>query len=134
MGVRHVCIAATPEKSANLPLLPSDGVGACNGRFLSRAFHTTDLAGLCRRCEARLPNRRPANYETLDSLPIRSNLFGLFDRRGFHARHPAWVGINGKTSDVLQTFSAVGNSGFGARLNRTNGLKKRILDAKHLRV
>ena len=133
-GVLHVRIAATPKKSENLPLLPSDGVGACNGRLLSLAFCAADRACLCRLYEARLPNRRPANCETLDSVSICSNLFGLFDCRGCHARHPAWIGINGKTSDVLQTFSAVGNSGSGAGLNRTNRLKRRILDVKHQRV
>ena len=79
-GVRHVCIATMPKKTENLPLLASGGVAACDGRFLSRPFFAADCACLRWLGEARLPNRRPAHRETLGSVPIRSNLFGLFHR------------------------------------------------------
>ena len=131
MGVRHVRIAETSEKSENLSLPASSGVAACNGRFLSRTFFAVDCAGLRRLCEARLPNRRPANRETLGAVQVCSNLFRLFNRCGFHARHPARIGINGETSDVLQTFGSVGNSRSGAGLNRTNEIKRRILNDKN---
>lgn len=108
-----------PKKSENLPLLASGGVAACNGRFLSRTFFAADCACLRWLGEARLPNRRPAHREMLGSVPIRSNLFGLFNRCGFHARYPARIGINGETSDVLQGFGPVGNGGSGAGLTAT---------------
>ena len=116
MGAQHVRIAATSKKSENLPLLASGGVAACDGRFLSRTFFAADCACLRWLGEARLPNHRPADHETLGSVPIRSNLFGLFYRCGFHARHPSRIGINGETSDVLQDFGPMGNGGSGAGL------------------